>query len=128
MWEIALLIIAVAFAVLVIFTASFTVADYVLRGHAYFAKRLGNFVIRNTWQAVFPPSGPVELYVRVLADHRAAVHAEHLRGLIAEPVRVQARLRSRMPFADGWLEALPDRGLRLCLDSPQRAVTPFNTL
>ncbi|MBN1938121.1 MAG: hypothetical protein JW843_00945 [Candidatus Aminicenantes bacterium] len=55
-------------AVLIIFTASFSVADYVLRGHAYFAKRAANFIIRNTWQAVFPPSGPVELYVRVYAD------------------------------------------------------------
>lgn len=55
-------------AVLVIFTLSFTVADYFLRGHAYFAKRAANFVIRNTWQAVFPPSGPVELFVRVYAD------------------------------------------------------------
>lgn len=55
-------------AVLVIFALSFTVADYFLRGHAYFAKRAANFVIRNTWQAVFPPSGPVELFVRVYAD------------------------------------------------------------
>lgn len=55
-------------AVLLIFALSFTVADYVLRGHLYFAKRAANFLYRNTWQAVFPPSGPVELFVRVLAD------------------------------------------------------------
>jgi tRNA-uridine 2-sulfurtransferase len=41
-----------------------------------------------------------------------------------EPVRVQARLRHRMPLADGWLEALPDRGLRLRLDQPRRAIAP----
>jgi hypothetical protein len=55
-------------AVLVIFALSFSVADYVLRGHAYFAKRAANFVVRNTWQTVFRPSGPVELFVRVYAD------------------------------------------------------------
>ena len=61
-------IIQVLAAVSLIFVLSFTVADYFLRGHAYFAKRAANFVIRNTWQAVFRPSGPVELYVRVYAD------------------------------------------------------------
>lgn len=55
-------------AVLLIFAGSFTVADYFLRGHLYFAKRAANFIYRNTWQAVFPPSGPVELFVRVYAD------------------------------------------------------------
>lgn len=55
-------------AALLIFILSFTVADYFLRGHAYFAKRAANFVVRNTWQALFPPSGPVELFVRVYAD------------------------------------------------------------
>jgi len=55
-------------AVLLIFAGSFTVADYFLRGHLYYTKRAANFVYRNTWQAVFPPSGPVELYARVYAD------------------------------------------------------------
>ncbi len=55
-------------AVLLIFAGSFTVTDYFLHGHLYFSKRAANFVYRNTWQAVFPPSGPVELFVRIYTD------------------------------------------------------------
>ena len=58
----------VLFAVLAVLAVSFTAADYVLRGHLYYAKRVGNFVYRNTWQAAFPPSGPVRLFVRAAAD------------------------------------------------------------
>jgi len=61
-------------AVLLIFLASFAVTDYILRGHLYYTKRALNYVVRNTWQAVFPPSRPVRLFVRVAADqdYRAA--------------------------------------------------------
>ena len=55
-------------AVVLIFAASFAGADYYLRGHLYYTKRAVNFIVRNTWQALFPPSGPVRLYVRVEAD------------------------------------------------------------
>jgi hypothetical protein len=55
-------------AVALIFAASFAGTDYYLRGHLYYTKRAVNFVVRNTWQALFPPSGPVHLYVRVEAD------------------------------------------------------------
>jgi len=54
--------------VLLIFAASFMATDYYLRGHLYYAQRAANFIYRNTWQAVFPPSGPVSLYVRAVAD------------------------------------------------------------
>jgi hypothetical protein len=55
-------------AVVLIFAASFAGADYYLRGHLYYTKRAANFLVRNTWQALFPPTGPVRLYVRVEAD------------------------------------------------------------
>lgn len=55
-------------AVLLIFAVSFAGADYYLRGHLYYTKRAVNFVVRNTWQALFSPSGPVHLYVRIEAD------------------------------------------------------------
>jgi hypothetical protein len=55
-------------AIALIFAASFAGTDYYLRGHLYFTKRAVNFVVRNTWQAVFPRSGPVHLYVRIEAD------------------------------------------------------------
>jgi hypothetical protein len=57
-----------ALAVLAVLAVSFTAADYALRGHLYYAKRVGNFVYQNTWQAVFPPSGQVRLFVRAAAD------------------------------------------------------------
>lgn len=96
-------------AVLVIFALSFSVADYVLRGHAYFAKRAANFVVRNTWQAVFPPSGPVELFARVLADQDYRKSRpdwkNHLTDLLD---RINARLerdfdiRLRLLGIDAW--------------------------
>ena len=55
-------------AVLIVFALSFIGSDYYLRGHLYYTKRVVNLVVRNTWQALFPPSGPVGLYVRVVAD------------------------------------------------------------
>ncbi len=55
-------------AMVLIFAASFAGTDYYLRGHLYYTKRAVNFIIRNTWQSVFPPSGPVHLYVRIEAD------------------------------------------------------------
>jgi hypothetical protein len=57
-----------ALAVLAVLAVSFTAADFALHGHLYYAKRVGNFIFRNTWQAVFPPSGPVRLFVRAAAD------------------------------------------------------------
>jgi hypothetical protein len=61
-------------AILLIFGVSFAVTDYSLRGHLYYTKRAVNDIVGSTWQAVFPPSGPVHLYVRVAADqaYRAA--------------------------------------------------------
>jgi tRNA-specific 2-thiouridylase len=47
---------------------------------------------------------------------------------IPEPLRVQARLRHRMPLADGWVEALPNDCLRLRLDQPRRAIAPGQAL
>jgi hypothetical protein len=92
-----------------VFILSFTVADYVLRGHAYFAKRAANFVIRNTWQAVIPPRGPVELFARVLADQdyrkSRADWKNHLTELLD---RINARLgrefdvRLRLLGIDAW--------------------------
>lgn len=42
----------------------------------------------------------------------------------AEPIRVQARIRNRHVPAEAWAEALPERGLRVTFDEPQRAITP----
>jgi hypothetical protein len=55
-------------AVLGIFLLSFAGTDYYLRGQLYYTKRVINFLALHTWQAVFPPSGPVSLYVRLAAD------------------------------------------------------------
>ena len=56
----------------------------------------------------------------VVADEANLIGVES----IAEPIRVQAKLRYRMPPADGWLSQLPGGELHLRLDEPQRAVTP----
>lgn len=73
------------------------------------------------------------------ASHRVTVGEEHelyrreltARGAHwisgtppAEPVRVQARIRNRHVPAEAWAEALPDAGLRVRFDEPQRAITP----
>jgi len=47
---------------------SFAGTDYYLRGQFYYTKRVLNFLYQSTWQAVFPPSGPVDLRVRLHAD------------------------------------------------------------
>ena len=60
----------------------------------------------------------------VFADDAKLPGAESL----AEPIRVQAKLRYRMPAADGWLSQLPGGELHLKLDQPQRAVTPGQAL
>lgn len=47
---------------------------------------------------------------------------------IREPMRVEAKLRYRMPPAPGWLsQPAPDK-LLLRLDTPQRAITPGQSL
>jgi tRNA-specific 2-thiouridylase len=56
----------------------------------------------------------------VVADEANLIGVES----IAEPIRVQAKLRYRMPPADGWLSQLRGGELYLRLDEPQRAVTP----
>ena len=56
--------------VLAILVLSFAGTDYYLRGQLYFTKRVANFLYLHTWQAVFPPSGPVKLYVRIDADQK----------------------------------------------------------
>lgn len=67
----------IVFAVLGIFLLSFAGADYYLRGQLYYTKRVINALYRNTWQAAFPPSGPVALYVRVAADQSyRGLHAD----------------------------------------------------
>jgi hypothetical protein len=58
----------IVLSVLLIFALSFAGTDYYLRGQFYFTKRAINFIYGHTWQAIFPPSGPVELYVRMVAD------------------------------------------------------------
>jgi len=58
----------IVLGVLGIFLLSFAGADYYLRGQFYYTKRLINGVYGATWQAVFPPSGPVKLYARMVAD------------------------------------------------------------
>ena len=40
------------------------------------------------------------------------------------PVRVEARIRHRHTPAGAWAEALPDAGLKVTFDAPQRAITP----
>ncbi len=40
------------------------------------------------------------------------------------PRRVAARIRHRHPPAPAWAEALPDRRLKVVFDTPQRAITP----
>ncbi|MGH9393480.1 MAG: tRNA 2-thiouridine(34) synthase MnmA [Terriglobales bacterium] len=42
----------------------------------------------------------------------------------AEPIRVEARIRHRHRPAAAWAEALPDGGLRVSFDEPQRAIAP----
>ncbi|MBM3311306.1 MAG: hypothetical protein FJY80_07345 [Candidatus Aminicenantes bacterium] len=60
-----------------IFLLSFAGADYYLRGQLYYTKRVVNSIHRATWQALFPPSGPVELFVRLAADQSyRRVHPE----------------------------------------------------
>lgn len=41
-----------------------------------------------------------------------------------KPIRVQARIRNRHTPAAAWAEALPEKGLRVTFDEPQRAITP----
>jgi hypothetical protein len=55
-------------SVLAILVLSFAGTDYYLRGQLYYTKRVANFIYLHTWQTVFPPSGPVKLYVRMDAD------------------------------------------------------------
>ena len=60
----------------------------------------------------------------VVADEANLVSVAALEG----PTRVQAKVRYRMPAADGWLsQPSPDR-LRLRFDRPQRAITPGQSL
>jgi hypothetical protein len=67
----------IVLAALLIFAVSFAGTDYFLRGHFYYAKRAANFLARYTWQAVFPPSGPVRLYIRAEADQDyRALHSD----------------------------------------------------
>ena len=58
----------IVLSVLAILVLSFAGTDYYLRGEFYYTKRVANFLYLHTWQAVFPPSGPVKLYVRMDAD------------------------------------------------------------
>lgn len=54
--------------VLGVLLASFAGTDYFMRGELYYTKRVINFLCLSTWQAVFPPSGPVDLRFRLHAD------------------------------------------------------------
>jgi hypothetical protein len=58
----------IVLSVLAILVLSFAGTDYYLRGQLYYTKRVANFLYLHTWQAVFPPSGPVKLYVRMDVD------------------------------------------------------------
>ena len=70
--------------------------------------------------------GPEEALYReeVLADD------VNLIGVAAldEPIRVQAKVRYRMPAAEGWLEQPSADRLLLRFDRPQRAITPGQSL
>jgi hypothetical protein len=58
----------IVLSVLGVLLLSFAGTDYYVRGQLYYTKRVLNFLYLSTWQAVFPSSGPVELYVRIHAD------------------------------------------------------------
>jgi hypothetical protein len=58
----------VVLIVLGVLVLSFAGTDYYLRGQLYYTKRVINSLYQSGWQAVFPSSGPVELYVRMHAD------------------------------------------------------------
>jgi hypothetical protein len=57
-----------AFVALAVLLLSFAATDYYLRGELYYTKRVVNALYQSTWQAVFRPSGPVTLFVRMHAD------------------------------------------------------------
>ena len=81
-----------------IFAASFAGADYYLRGHLYYTKRAANFLVRNTWQALFPPTGPVRLYVRVEADQDyRSNHPDWRNRLPGLPIHSHRQVRLRPP-------------------------------
>ena len=70
--------------------------------------------------------GPEEALYReeVLADDVNLIGV----AALEEPIRVQAKVRYRMPAAEGWLgQPSPDR-LLLRFDRPQRAITPGQSL
>lgn len=55
-------------AVLIIFPISFISTDYYLRGYLYYTKLTINTVYADTWQKIFPPSGTVNCFLKVVVD------------------------------------------------------------
>ena len=55
-------------AVIIIFPVSFVLTDYYTRGYLYYSKRTVNKLHEETIQKLFPPSGQVNYFIRVMAD------------------------------------------------------------
>jgi len=57
-------------ACIIVFPLSFVITDYYLRGYLYYTKRTINIIYQNTWQNLFPPSGPITYTLRVVVDQQ----------------------------------------------------------
>ena len=55
-------------AIIIIFPLSFALTDYYSRGYLYYSKRAVNSIDLETVQRLFPPSGPANYFLRVVAD------------------------------------------------------------